>query len=223
MTLYSILLYLHVAVGVVALLAFWGAALVRKGSLLHRRIGKVYLLAMFGILITAVPMAIHFLLQERISVGVFFIYLVVITATSCWLAPRAIQLKSAPQAYFNRRYGMVAGTNIVSGLLVFAIGVNRSDYLLMGFCWIGVITGIGMLRTLRRAPRPRNWWLKEHYGAMLGNGVATHVAFLAIGLGGFIRDLGIPMLQLVPWFLPLSIALVVGIVLDRRYARPLPF
>ncbi|MCA1713620.1 MAG: hypothetical protein LC715_00305 [Gammaproteobacteria bacterium] len=26
------------------------------------------------------------------------------------------------------------------------------------------------------------WWLVEHYSAMLGNGIATHVAFVSIGL-----------------------------------------
>ena len=35
---------------------------------------------------------------------------------------------------------------------------------------------------------------------MLGNGVATHIAFLGIGLNGFLTSFGIPALMLPPWF-----------------------
>ena len=47
----------HVADGAVALVTFWSAALLRKGSPLHRRAGQVYLLAMLGMVVTGVPMA----------------------------------------------------------------------------------------------------------------------------------------------------------------------
>ena len=78
-----------------------------------------------------------------------------------------------------------------------------------------------MLRQARNPPDARNWWLREHYGAMLGNGVATHVAFLGIGLRDVIASFDSAWLQLLPWFLPLGVALVAGVYLDRKYApRP---
>lgn len=60
MEFYRILVVIHVIAGVVALLTFWTTAFARKGSPLHRGVGKAYLLAMIGICVTAVPMAVHF-------------------------------------------------------------------------------------------------------------------------------------------------------------------
>jgi hypothetical protein len=217
MDAYRTLVIAHIAAGSVALLTFWIAAIARKGSPLHKRIGKYYLSAMIGIVATALPMALVFMARGRIGVGVFLAYLVVITASGMWLAWRAIQLKRERAAFFNRRFRQVAWLNIISGLSVFGIGLQLGSALLSGFCWVGVIIGIGMLRRAGNPPAVPNWWLREHYGSMLGNGVATHIAFLGIGINGFLASFGSPSLMLLPWFAPLLAAGVAAVYLDRRY------
>jgi len=159
-----------------------------------------------------------FIARGRISIGVFFAYLVVITGTTVWLSWRAIKLKRDKAAYHNRSYRVVAWANLLAGLAVFAFGAQRGSMLLSTFCWVGVVLGIGMIRQTRTLPTAPNWWLKEHYGAMLGNGVATHVAFLGVGLNGFLASFGLPWLQLLPWFAPLIVATVSAVYLNRRYA-----
>jgi len=218
MDAYRWLVFAHIAAGSVALLSFWMAAFVRKGSSLHKRVGKAYLIAMLGILASAVPMSMLFIARGRISIGVFFAYLVVITGTTVWLSWRAIKLKRDKAAYHNRSYRVVAWANLLAGLAVFAFGAQRGSMLLSTFCWVGVVLGIGMIRQARTLPTAPNWWLKEHYGAMLGNGVATHVAFLGVGLNGFLASFGLPWLQLLPWFAPLIVATVAAVYLNRRYA-----
>jgi hypothetical protein len=225
MDAYRTLVIAHIAAGSIALITFWIAAIARKGSPLHKGIGKYYLLAMIGIVATALPMALVFIARGRIGIGVFLAYLVVITASGMWLSWRAIQLKRERAAFFNQRFRQVAWLNVISGLGVFAIGLKLGSGLLSGFCWVGVIIGIGMLRRAGKPPAMANWWLREHYGAMLGNGVATHIAFLGIGLNGFLASFGIPSLMLLPWFAPLLVAGVAAVYLDRRYggrkaARP---
>ena len=61
MDMYRALVLLHIGFGVVALATFWTAAWLRKGSSLHRRVGTSYLLAMLGVLGTALPMSAVFL------------------------------------------------------------------------------------------------------------------------------------------------------------------
>ena len=219
MTAYQMLVIAHIAAGSVALLTFWTAAIARKGSSIHKAVGKGYLLSMLGILATALPMSLVFISRGRIGIGVFFAYLVVITGTSVWLSWRSIRMKRDVRGYHDRRYRVVGWGNLISGLLVFAMGLARGDVLLSTFCWIGVFTGIAMLRQARSLPTAANWWLREHYGAMLGNGVATHVAFLGVGLNGFLASFGIAWLQLLPWFGPLTVALVAGVYLNRRYGQ----
>jgi hypothetical protein len=55
---------------------------------------------------------------------------------------------------------------------------------------------------------------------MIGCGVATHIAFLAIGLDRIVRAMGIDppsWYHLIAWFLPLSLSFVVGAWLNRKY------
>jgi hypothetical protein len=59
---------------------------------------------------------------------------------------------------------------------------------------------------------------------MLGNGIATHIAFLSIGLPKLLPMLAGPTLQNVAWLGPLVAASLAGIYLTRKYLpkRPLP-
>ncbi len=223
MTAYQLLLAAHVAAGTVALVTFWTAAAVRKGSHLHRRVGQAFLLAMLGIVLTAVPFAVIFLMEGRYGIGVFFGYLVVITYTAISSGWRAIRNKRDVRGYLTPYYRGLAWVNIGSGALVFAIGIAIQSVLLSVFCWIGIFAGIGMLRQLRAPPTARNWWLKEHYSAMIGSGIATHVAFLGLGLTRLLKPFDIVPPQELAWFAPIAIAIAARMYLDRKYApRPSP-
>lgn len=220
---YTSLVIAHIGAGTVALLCFWIAAVARKGSPLHRRVGQCYLIAMLAILLTALPMAALILLSGRIGFGIFFAYLVLITATTVWQSWRAIRLKSRPAAFYNRSHLLVAVVNIVVGLLVCAVGISRGAPLLIGFSWVGVLIGVAMLRQHVAGQRPANWWLREHYGAMIGNGIATHISFLGIGLRHVPTAIGQPWLadySFLAWVLPLVVAFIVAQRLDRRYRVP---
>ncbi len=220
MSVYKLLLVLHIAAGVLALISYWVAGLSRKGSPLHKSVGRVYLAAMLGVVGTALPMAVFHLAAGRVGIGVFLVYLVVITATSMWLSWRAVQLKRDAAAFYSRRYVAVGALNVLAGLIVFGIGLAQSQGLLTSFSWVGVLIGIGMLRSARAARQQSptgTWWLREHYGAMLGNGVATHIAFLGIGMRPLLQALDSPIAMLLPWFLPLAVAGVASVILDRRY------
>lgn len=223
MSVYTLLLIVHIAAGVIALIGFWIAGLSRKGSPLHKTVGRLYLAAMLGVVGTSLPMAAFHLAAGRVGIGVFLLYLVVITATSMWLSWRAVQLKRDAAAFYNRAYVVVGVLNVLAGLGVFGIGLVQSQGLLTSFSWVGVLIGIGMLRAARAARQTApagSWWLREHYGAMLGNGVATHIAFLGIGMRPLLQALDSPIAMLLPWFLPLAVAGVASVILDRRYGRP---
>lgn len=223
-TAYSLVVAVHGAIGIVALLAFWTAALLRKGSPLHRRVGQGYLMAMVGIIVTALPLAGYKLQLGQPVVAAFLAYLAVITATSMWNGWRAIRDKGDVMRYTGGIYAGLAWLCLVSGVGVLALGVKVGSPLLAGFSAVGILVGQDMLRTRRHrdrlAAQPR-WWLSEHYSAMLGNGVATHIAFLGIGLPKLLPAVEGATLQYVAWFGPLAVALVAKAIIDRRW-RPLP-
>ena len=220
MSLYKVMLSLHGLLGVVALATFWLAGLTRKGSPVHRAAGKAYLGAMVLLLAGAVPLAIRLWVEKSWVVGVFLMYLEVIVVTSVWCSWRALRDKRDWAAYTGRAYHVLAWLNVASGAAVLALGLGWAGsmrWIFVGFSMVGLLGGRAMLRFGRTAPTHPRWWLGEHFGAMLGNGVATHIAFLSIGLPKVLPMLAGPALQNIAWLGPLAIAVVARVLLDRKY------
>ena len=227
MSAYSILALLHAGLGTLALLSFWTAGLSRKGSPLHRAAGKLYLLAMGALLAVAVPMSAVVLVQRSQVGGAFLLYLLVITVTSVWLSWRAIRDKRDWARYTGPVYRALMWLNLAGALAIAAIGLllaKNMQLIIVAFAGIGLFSFVSMRRFARTPPDDPRWWLREHLNAMLGNGVATHIAFLGIGLPKVLPMLAGPTLQNLAWLGPLVVAFVAGSYLTRKFLpkRPAP-
>ncbi|TNJ33305.1 hypothetical protein [Arenimonas terrae] len=227
MSAYSILALLHAGLGTLALLAFWTAGLSRKGGPLHRAAGKLYLLAMSALLAVAVPMSGVVLVQRSQVGGAFLLYLLVITVTAVWLSWRAIRDRRDWARYTGPVYRGLMWLNLVSALAIAAIGLllaKNMQLIIVAFAGIGLFSFVSMRRFARARPEDPRWWLREHLNAMLGNGVATHIAFLSIGLPKVLPMLAGPTLQNLAWLGPLVVAFVAGSYLTRKFLpkRPAP-
>jgi hypothetical protein len=222
MDTYRLILVLHIASGASALLLFWTAALMRKGTPRHRWIGQLYLLSMLGVIISGVPLA-HALIGRGQPVGALFLsYLLLLVSSACWNAWRAIRDRGDRRAYFGFTYWFLTVTVGAGGAAMIALGLHAGSALLMVFGSIGVLALLGSVHAWRRAPADPKWWLKEHYGAMIGNGVATHIAFIGVGLRNAIPALDPQLLQAIAWFGPLLGAVIATLWLQRRYGRSTP-
>ena len=220
MTAYKTIVLAHVVLGTAALATFWLAALLKKGSPRHRAVGKVYLLAMVGILLTGVPLVVQRFVDGHEQGGTFLAYLLVLTGTTVWTSWTAVRFKQAPQRYTGTAYRALAVANLVGASGVIAFGLRTGNPLLIGFPMIGLFVGVDMLRKRAQLARQPRWWIVEHYSAMLGNGVATHVAFLAIGLPRLLPQIDGMALHYVAWFGPVGALLVAQVLLDRRWKSP---
>lgn len=217
---YDLVKFLHAGIGTIALTTFWLSGLVRKGGPVHKASGKIYLLAMTGILLSAVPMTVAFYNRQHPVAAAFLAYLLVITTTSVWCSWRAIRDKRNWVAYTGPVYKVLMALNGISGLAIAYIGLfvtTQMQLVFVAFSLIGILGAIGMWRFARQKPTDPRWWLKEHFGAMIGNGVATHIAFLSIGLPKLLPMLSGPLLQNLAWLGPLSLSVVAGIYLNRKY------
>lgn len=219
--MHGTVLAVHIAVGAAALLAFWTAALARKGGPLHRAAGRVYLWAMWAILLSALPLSLAFFGSGQPLSGVFFVYLLILVGTGVTLAPRAVRLKRDFAAFRGGLYGPLAWLQLGSGLAVVLIGLWFSKPLLVVFGGVGVALSLRMLWLRRLDAAPAGWWLREHFTAMLGNGVATHIAFLDIGLVRLLPpDLAAQLQDLhLAWFGPLAVSGIAGTWLNLRHRR----
>lgn len=216
--MYRSIVLVHILCGVVALATFWMAGLSRKGSPFHKTSGKAYLLSMIGIVASSIVLAGFALSREMYVIATFLGYLVVITVTAMALGWLALRRKRDQTAYRGMGYRAAAALNVLSGLAVLAFGVQQGNALLMGFSWVGIIIGAQMLWRAWKPLAEAKWWLREHIGAMLGCGVATHIAFLGIGVRRLTDALGVQVdLGLVAWFAPVVVSFVAGLWLERKY------
>lgn len=217
---YPAIATLHACISAVALGAFWTAAFARKGSSLHRRVGQIYLLAMTGILITGAAMALGKWWQGQPVAASFLGYLLVITAAAVWSSWRAVRDKADVARYTGPVYVALGAASFLAGAGVLALGLQKGAPLLVGFSVVGLVVGLDMLRKRFRraqlAQRPL-WWRTEHYSAMLGNAVATHVAFLVIGLPKLLPVVSGSALYYAAWFGPVLLAVLVRMWLHRKY------
>ena len=220
MSVYSVLAWFHIGLGVLALVTFWGAGLAKKGSSVHKAAGKLFLGSMAGLLAAALPMSFYVLSARGPVTGGFLLYLVLITTTSVWSAWRAIRDRRDWASYTGAVYRGLMWLNLLGALGVVVLGLffaQQMQLVIVSFSLIGFIAFVRMRRFSRGAPSDPRWWLREHLNATLGNGVATHIAFLAIGLPRLVPALANPAWVNFAWLAPLVVAGVLGVWLSRKY------
>lgn len=213
---YKITLFLHLGLGVAALLSYWVAALARKGSTPHKLAGKFYVLVMVGLLIPAIPLSVR-AFDKNAEFAWFLFYLLLITATALWQGWFAVRNKRDFASYSDRSFRALAWVNVAAGVAVLGLGLATMQPIFIGFSFVGLLGGRGMLRLARQGPAHPRWWMAEHLGAMLGCGVATHIAFLSIGLPRLLPALAGPAMQTFAWLAPLAVALLARVWLGRKY------
>ncbi len=210
----------HASLGTLALATFWIAGISKKGSPLHRGAGKIYLVAMAGLLALALPMSLTIIARGYVVMGSFLSYLLVITCTSVWVSWRAIRDKRDRARFTGRVYHALKWLNLISGVAIAAVGVffaQSMQLIIVSFSLIGILGFLRMQRFARLATVDPRWWLRQHLGAMLGNGVATHIAFLSIGLPRLLPSLSGPLFQNLAWLGPLAVSFAAGAWLTRKY------
>lgn len=222
MSAYDIVVAIHVVAGTAALACYWIAAALRKGSTRHRQVGRVYLCVMLAVVLSGIPLAFAALAAGHPVSASFLGFLLLLVTAACLGGWRAVRLRHDRAAYFGPTYWILAAMLGIAGVAVAWLGSAVGSLLLVVFGGVGIVNAALAWPTFRRARHDPLWWLREHYGAMVGNGIATHIAFLAIGLRNAIPGLDPQWQQALAWFGPLTLGAVATWWLGRRYGRRRP-
>ncbi|MDX1455640.1 MAG: hypothetical protein R3217_09310 [Gammaproteobacteria bacterium] len=219
--LYTLFLKTHMVAGLAALAVFWLPALTKKGSPVHRKAGKWFVIAMTIVAITGIPLTARaYLLGHWVS-ATFLAYLLVITMTAistAWFSPK---LKHDRNRYYGMPYKLLSALNVAAGASVLYLGIANDVILLTLFSSIGIIAGIDGLRRARKKDElSAKWWLEEHLAGMIGAGIAAHVAFGAFGLRQVMPQYGAfdGFVGMLPWILPVVVGVAASIYSTRKYA-----
>jgi hypothetical protein len=149
--------------------------------------------------------------------GTFLLYLFVITGTALYTGLRALKSRAGPQELITPMYVATAWATFLSGAAVLVVGVATQTWLLAGFSLIGLTAGPSALAFMRRPPTdPRYWWY-EHFGGMIGTGIAAHVAFLNFGGQRLIPGFNLGDWGMLAWFVPVVVGLAAANRIEAHY------
>jgi hypothetical protein len=169
----------HIAIGTVVLAVFWGALLSAKGSRVHKRFGRIYLLSLAPILASVVPISAYFAARSD-GARVFQLgYLGLVVTTAAWTAWRAIRDRGAPERFRGPVFRTLAGLMLGTGALLLVLGLRLDRPLTIGFSSIGLVYGGAMLFELLRPIRPC-WWKIWHLNGVSLLFAATHASFVGV-------------------------------------------
>jgi hypothetical protein len=161
---------------------------------------------------TALPLSVLSFVEGDWVAGTFFLYLFIITATAMYTGLRALKAKSGPAQLITPIYVALGWTTLIGGIVVLTLGLATKTWLFVGFSTIGLTAGPAQIAFVRKPPTdPRYWWY-EHFGGMIGSGIAAHVAFLAFGAGRLIPGYDLGSWGMLAWFLPV----IVGVIAIQR-------
>ena len=239
-TLHTVLLYLHIALGAVALLLYWLPIIVRKGSKLHISAGNIFYYIMLlvsgsGVVLSSLgladPVAIYAagkqlnpeqiqrMLVWRVPLSQFLLLLSLLTWVTVRHAIGVLRAK-ADRSLLRRWYYQAPVILLFpTALYVAWQGITVGMPLLIIFACVSLVTATTIsLYVYKKEVSPRAWII-EHYSAMVGSGIAVYTAFFAAGGRRMLAELVPENWQLVSWLAAPVIGTIVLIALTGYYKR----
>ncbi len=176
------MLWLHIAGGSMALLSGLGAMLTRKGSLVHRRFGKVYFGSMTAVFLGALAVAIGHDREFLLMVAFFSYYMTV----------RGYRILSLKRLGSGQKPAWVDWMiMVVSGAFIFFLiswGVYTSTQgsgmgiVGMVFGGIGASFLVRDIRNFVRPPKEKMHWWYGHIASMGGSYISAITAFIVVNV-----------------------------------------
>ncbi len=204
----KILIYIHAFFGGIGLITGIGSVIVKKGSLAHKRLGKLFSIGMITSSLVSIPVS-WMPNHENLFlflIGIFTIYLVL-------TGNRALSFISARQVKWIDK--VISGSMFLFSVIMISIGIygtlnNLSiGILYLFFGGIGFFLAINDFRLYKNIKNAGNRLLMVHIGKMVGALIASVTAFIVAGLG-----IG----NIIGWLLPTIIG-TIYIIYWRRKRR----
>ena len=152
---FQIVLGVHIAAGVVALLVFWVPLVTKKGGTVHRRVGWVYVAAAGTVAVTGIASCVRLMTEGgpgRFRAGVFLAYVGAVAGASALLGVRALRTKARTEASRSAIDLAPPLLLVGGGVALAAFGVAHGKILYVLFAVLGAVLGTGQLRFWLRPP-----------------------------------------------------------------------
>jgi uncharacterized membrane protein len=214
----DVALFLHISAGFSSIVLFWIPTLTKKGSNIHRKVGKVYIFLMWIVIFSGIVLTFNKFNEGVMDAAIFLGFLVLLAARPVWYGTAILKSKKKLSSRLKNYHILLRLALCVYGIfmLIFSImtfGQGLASVMLI-FAVLGMIAGIDAYRDYKSTSTTSNW-LREHFEGMIISGVAAYTAFLIIGGNAFISQYMTGYWLLIPWLSPT----IIGMVLIYYYRR----
>ncbi len=237
---YQCLLILHILAGSCGLLVFWLPVAYRKGSLDHKRYGRVFARAMYAVGGSGLTMACLLLLdpqgfglagqtiaperlaQQLLDIRLRGYFLGLLAVLLIAYMRHGVLVLSAREDRSSLRAPIHLSLNALVMLMsvgAAVLGYRYQHLLLMIFSGVGFFSCLGNLRYSFKARIGRLEWWVEHLRNLIAAGIAAHTAFLVFGVSGLLSDRLPPSLYVLPWLVPTLIGTPAIVILSYLHRR----
>jgi len=178
----KILIYIHAFFGGIGLISGIGGVIVKKGSSLHKKMGKLFSIGMISSSLISIP--ISWMPNHKnlflFLIGLFTIYLVL-------TGNRALTFKTKVKANWIDK--IVSGSMLILSSIMVIIGfygvLNSISFsiLYLFFGGFGLFLTLKDFRFYKNSRNQKNAWLIAHIGKMIDALIASITAFIIAGLG----------------------------------------
>jgi uncharacterized membrane protein len=179
----KIAVYIHALCGGIGLLCGFAIMIAKKGTKLHKRLGKWFSYGMFTSCLISLP--ICWLPNHQniflFLIGVFTIYLIL-------SGNRAITFKSKTKLTPDKIDYTISTVMVLVSLVMLILGIvgfiNKSNNSILFFFFglTGFYISIKDFKFFKNYKTIKNLWLKNHIGKMMGAFIASVTAFIVAGL-----------------------------------------
>ena len=238
-TIHSVLFFIHIVVGSMALLLFWGPIVTKKGGLDHRKFGRHYANTMYAVAASGAFMALMVIYaplvikhqfvndntntaQLALKIRIFWSFLLYLSLLTFVNVRHGILVLKYKSQHSNMRqwpHLISIGLLLAGGLLLLSLGIIYTNTLHIVFGTLGGVLALQMGSYCLAKSVTANRWLVEHLSAFIGSGIAAYTAFCAFGGRSMFSELG--QWQLIFWVAPGVIGAIASAAMSRKYKNGL--
>ncbi len=220
--LFKTILTIHIAAGTISLITFWIPVFTKKGGNLHVKIGKIYVLMMWVVVISAAILCALRTIQGHYLIASFLGFLALITAGPLWYAIAILNYKKdIPEHILKTRKIILSAMVFLGGALVIWSLILRLEgqaILLLIFGCLGLSNIPLAIKSFEKSRNEANW-LMDHIEGMIGTGIAAYTAFLAFGGSRFLSDIFTGPLMAIPWIIPTIVGVIAIRIMKKKILK----
>lgn len=229
-SIHSVLRYTHIAGGFIGLVLFWIPIFSKKGSKVHRQMGKYWTWlarVVVGSAFLGLCLYIPELMAKNVSAKnyaflLFLGYLSVVTYLAVIYGVAVLNTKADPTKMDTPFWNAAVLVSFLSSffIIAFALIVKPNTMpVLLALSPIGILFGLQIRKYIKGKHSSPKTWLYEHLDSMIGAGIAFHTAFAVFGVTRMF-DIGLEgMVAVIPWILPTVIGIPAQHLWKRHYQK----